>query len=113
MCCFIACSTAMGVMYIDAAPAAARGKLYIMGGEPITGCKSTPFRVYEPVVNTWFEAPSPTANQNLPNSVLISNLAEGMLLSMGGYFKDEWRDNFDNFAPTTDRVAMLDINAGR
>eukprot|EP00775_Hariotina_reticulata_P000822 gene822-1139_t len=94
----------------DSAMVAAQGQLYLLGGRPRRGWGLLPepplrgsptFQVFDPHVNQWFDGPSPYPKaQYLFNHTLVSNKAEAMLLSIGGWLTDasleddDWHNGF-------------------
>eukprot|EP00775_Hariotina_reticulata_P000528 gene528-803_t len=109
--------------------AAAQGKLYLLGGAPReslhihpgqTWPTPPPLQVFDPHVNQWFDGPSPyPASKYLFQHALVSNKAEAVLLSIGGWLTNTRLEETDDDAlqleemqrPMTDQIALFDIRS--
>jgi hypothetical protein len=106
---------------------AAQGRLYLLGGRPQDGiCNHwpapPPFQVFDPHVNQWFDGPSPyPQSRYLFRHALVSNKAEAVLLSIGGWLTDAllaYRGIVNDdlleaelTRPMTDQIALFDIRS--
>eukprot|EP00775_Hariotina_reticulata_P002488 gene2488-2791_t len=111
----------------DSSMVAAQGKLYLLGGslrlrddmEDVFSPKNSPCQVFDPHVNQWFDTVSPFPDTKyLVQPALVTNKAEAVLLSIGGYLTDNAIDLADAAddnlnGSKTDQVSMYDIRSSR
>jgi hypothetical protein len=111
---------------------AAQGRLYLLGGRPRLRDNAVafdapfpappPFQVFDPHVDQWFDGPSPyPQSRYLFRHALVSNKAEAVLLSIGGWLTDALLEDraIDNdqlleaelTRPMTDQIALFDIRS--
>lgn len=96
---------------------AAQGNLYLLGGTDARGradsefLETTPFQIYDPRLNAWFEAAQPGGVMGdtfgLSGHCLVSNQQESMLLAVGGITCTHGDDQ--HFG----KVLMYDLTAGK